>query len=124
MELCQPHDPVSTLGHPRTLCHPGQPVPGRLRPGKVALPGCCGESWEGRAGGDACATVAGSICQWFPGRRECQEVCLSECEPGGDSLMSDRGLCTERGVIPGSQHLAGVCAWAARGSLSRPAAFH
>lgn len=47
MELCQPQDPVSTLGHPRTPCHPGQPVPkmpGRLRPEKVALPGCCGES--------------------------------------------------------------------------------
>lgn len=51
-ELRQPQDPVSTLGHPRTLCHPGQPVPkmpARLRPEQVALPGCCGESWEGCA---------------------------------------------------------------------------
>lgn len=52
MELCQLQDPLSTLGHPRTLCHPGQPVPkmpGKLRSENLALLGCCGEGWKGRA---------------------------------------------------------------------------
>lgn len=41
--------------------------------------------------------VAGSICLWFPGRRECREAHGSGCAPGGDSLMSDTGLCTKMG---------------------------
>lgn len=60
VELCQLQDSLSTLGHPRTLCHPRQPVPkmpGRLRPENLALPGCCGESWKGRV-------VRG--CPWYP----------------------------------------------------------
>lgn len=32
-------------------------------------------------------------------------MCVSGCGPGGDSLLSDRGLHTKSGFIPDSQHL-------------------
>lgn len=126
MELCQPQDPVSTLAMPGPCVTQGslcQRCQAEAREGGLAE--CCGESWKGHEGMPVVRqAVAGSICQWFPGRRECQEMCVSGCEPGGDSLMSDRGLYTRSGFIPGSQHLDRLCAGAAHGSLSRPAAFH
>lgn len=127
MELCQPQDPVPILAMPGPcVTHPACAKDARKAEAREGgLAGCCGESWKGREGMPVVRQeVAGSICQWFPGRRECQEVCVSGCEPGGDSLMSDRGLYTRSGFIPGSQHLDRLCAGAAHGSLSRPAAFH
>lgn len=115
-----PQDPVS----PRAACAKDARK-AEAREGGLAgvlwgeLRGACGEGMP-----VVRQAVAGSICQWFPGRRECQEACVCGCEPGGDSPMSDRGLYTKRGFIPGSQHLDRLCAGAARGSLSRPAAFH
>lgn len=77
MELCQLQDHLSTLGHPRTLCHPGQPLPkmpGRLRSENLALPGCCGESWKGRVGRG---------CPWYPRGGRWQGASGSGFQAGG-----------------------------------------
>lgn len=58
------------------------------------LEGACGEGMPVVSPGQS---MAASIWQWFAGRRECQEVCVSGCEPGGDSLLSDGGCTPRRG---------------------------